>query len=252
MEKNSRNWLAWGRTGRIGSAVLALMMALTLVGGTAEAKRGDYTFYKDDTVQVRQTDGAGLRVRQAPGLAETPLTTLAENATVRVVAGPVWSDGYGWYKVTGFDSSGTEGWSAGWWLFKVVEQKKAAVTAAPARSADTETASTTTSSTSSYTPPAPRPAGPVYSVLATGYNGAEFNSTGYMANGNRVHWGAVAVDPRYIPLGTRMYISGFGSQVFVAEDTGSAIKGWRIDIWFPTLNQAIQFGGQQRTVTIIR
>lgn len=244
MDENSLNWQVWGRTGRLISAVVAVMMALTIVGGTAEAKRGDYTFYKNDTVQVRHTDGAGLRVRQAAGLAGQALLTLPENAKVTVVEGPVWSDGYGWYKVTGFDSKGTEGWSAGWWLFKVVEAKATVSTSSVERRTESPTRS-------SYIP-APRPAGPVYTVLATGYNGAEFGSTGYMANGNRVHWGAVAVDPRYIPLGTRMYISGFGNQVFVAEDTGSAIKGWRIDIWFPTLNQAIQFGGQQRTVTIIR
>jgi 3D (Asp-Asp-Asp) domain-containing protein len=89
-------------------------------------------------------------------------------------------------------------------------------------------------------------------MLATGYNGAEFGSNGIMRNGNYVHWGAVAVDPSVIPLGTRMYISGFGNQVFVAEDTGSAIIGNRIDIWMPSVGQALEFAAQRRTVTIIR
>ena len=92
---------------------------------------------------------------------------------------------------------------------------------------------------------------PRHEVLANGYNGAEFGSSGIMANGERVHWGAVAVDPEYIPLGTRMYISGFGKKVFVASDTGGAVKGWEIDIWFPSVERAQGFVNQRRTVTII-
>ncbi len=60
---------------------------------------------------------------------------------------------------------------------------------------------------------------------------------GIMANGNKVHWGAVAVDPEYIPLGTRMYIEGWGNQVFVAEDTGNLVKGWHVDIFWPGTRQ---------------
>ncbi len=92
---------------------------------------------------------------------------------------------------------------------------------------------------------------PRHEVLANGYNGAEFGSKGIMANGKRVHWGAVAVDPEYIPLGTRMYISGFGKKVFVASDTGGAVKGWEIDIWFPSVKRAQGFTDQRRMVTII-
>ncbi len=88
-------------------------------------------------------------------------------------------------------------------------------------------------------------------VVAAGYNGAEFGSSGVMANGKRVHWGAVAVDPHYIPLGTRMHISGFGKKVFVASDTGGAVEGWEIDIWFPSVEEARSFAERRRTATII-
>jgi len=59
-------------------------------------------------------------------------------------------------------------------------------------------------------------------------------------------WGVVAVDPSVIPLGTRMTIPGYGEGV--AADTGSAVRGRMIDLWFPTTAQALAWG--RRTVTI--
>jgi 3D (Asp-Asp-Asp) domain-containing protein len=56
----------------------------------------------------------------------------------------------------------------------------------------------------------------------------------------------VAVDPSVIPLGTRLTIPGYGAGI--AADTGSAVRGSTIDLWFPTLAQALAWG--KRTVTI--
>jgi 3D (Asp-Asp-Asp) domain-containing protein/peptidoglycan hydrolase CwlO-like protein len=78
-------------------------------------------------------------------------------------------------------------------------------------------------------------------VEATGYS-----LPGTTATGIPVGWGVVAVDPRVIPLGTRMTIPGYGEGV--AADTGSAVRGNIIDLWFPTRAQALQWG--RRTVTI--
>jgi 3D (Asp-Asp-Asp) domain-containing protein/peptidoglycan hydrolase CwlO-like protein len=78
-------------------------------------------------------------------------------------------------------------------------------------------------------------------VSATGYS-----LRGRTATGAPVGWGVVAVDPSVIPLGTRMTIPGYGEGI--AADTGGAIQGNTIDLWFPTVAQANAWG--RRTVTI--
>jgi 3D (Asp-Asp-Asp) domain-containing protein/peptidoglycan hydrolase CwlO-like protein len=83
--------------------------------------------------------------------------------------------------------------------------------------------------------------GTTMTVVATGYS-----LRGHTASGAPVGWGVVAVDPSTIPLGTRMTIPGYGSGV--AADTGPAIVGTRIDLWFPSVAQARAWG--RRTVTI--
>lgn len=95
-----------------------------------------------------------------------------------------------------------------------------------------------------------QPPGP--SAPATGgVHTVTVSSTGYAlpgrtATGVPVGWGVVAVDPALIPLGTRMTIPGYGEGV--AADTGSAVRGATIDLWFPTLAQARAWG--RRTITI--
>jgi cystine transport system substrate-binding protein len=97
--------------------------------------------------------------------------------------------------------------------------------------------------------PAPAPAEPVstpaapgtLTVSATGYSLAGQTSTGLP-----VGPGVVAVDPAVIPLGTRISIPGYGEGV--AADTGGGVRGNVIDIWFPTLADALAWG--RRTVTI--
>jgi 3D (Asp-Asp-Asp) domain-containing protein len=89
---------------------------------------------------------------------------------------------------------------------------------------------------------APAPGGGrTITVQSTGYS-----LPGRTASGIPVGWGVVAVDPSFIPLGTRLTIPGYGEGV--AADTGSAVQGAIIDLWFPTTAQALQWG--RRTVTI--
>jgi 3D (Asp-Asp-Asp) domain-containing protein len=80
-------------------------------------------------------------------------------------------------------------------------------------------------------------------VVATGY--ALGGST---ATGLPVGWGIVAVDPSVIPLGTHMTVPGYGEAV--AADTGGAVIGDTIDLWFPTIAQANEWGRRIVTITL--
>jgi 3D (Asp-Asp-Asp) domain-containing protein len=93
----------------------------------------------------------------------------------------------------------------------------------------------------------------VLTMVATGYspdpreNGG--NTSGRTANGLRIGHGVVAVDPRYIPLGTRLYVEGYGYAV--AADTGGAIKGNRIDLGEDTYRAAQRVGRRSVSVHIL-
>ena len=93
-------------------------------------------------------------------------------------------------------------------------------------------------------PPGPPPqSGSKVTVSTTGYC-----LRGTTATGIPVGWGVIAVDPSFIPLGTRMFVPGYGEGV--AADTGSAVKGAIIDLWFPTCAQALQWGWRTVTITL--
>lgn len=78
------------------------------------------------------------------------------------------------------------------------------------------------------------------SMVATAYTAGCRGCSGVTASGRPAGHGVVAVDPRVIPLGTRMFIPGYGHAV--AGDTGGAIRGHRIDLGFDSNRQANQFG----------
>lgn len=102
------------------------------------------------------------------------------------------------------------------------------------------------------------PAGPirytdVLEMEATAYYpGPE--STGRWADGRTATGllaghGVVAVDPAVIPLGSRLYIPGYG--IAVAGDVGAAIRGHRIDLAFDTYREALHYGRRKVQVYIL-
>lgn len=95
-----------------------------------------------------------------------------------------------------------------------------------------------------------------FDIVATAYapgphdNGKWGNLTHL---GTQVRPGIIAVDPKLIPLGSRVYIEfADGSGAYAtAEDTGGAIKGRRIDIAMASVDEAYDFGMQKVKVYVI-
>ena len=75
------------------------------------------------------------------------------------------------------------------------------------------------------------------------------NAKGVTRLGLPATQGVIAVDPRVIPLGTRVYVDGYGYAL--AADTGSAIKGNRIDVCFATHEEALRWGMRNLKVYVI-
>jgi uncharacterized protein YabE (DUF348 family) len=75
-------------------------------------------------------------------------------------------------------------------------------------------------------------------------------ATGYTYVGLKATRGIIAVDPRVIPLWTKVYVDGYGFAV--AGDTGSAIKGNRIDVCFDTVEEALHWGVKKVKLYILQ
>ncbi len=86
----------------------------------------------------------------------------------------------------------------------------------------------------------------VMGMEATAYLPTDGSAEGITAMGIPATYGIVAVDPAIIPLGSRVYIPGYGEAL--AADTGGAIYGYRIDLCMEDYYQAMDFG--RRTVTV--
>ena len=86
-------------------------------------------------------------------------------------------------------------------------------------------------------------------VKATGYTGFDVGCNGITASGTVAQKGVIAVDPRVIPLGTKVYVPGYG--VAVAEDTGGAIKGNKIDLCYNTKAEAFSWGVRNVTLYVL-
>lgn len=86
-------------------------------------------------------------------------------------------------------------------------------------------------------------------VTATGYSSGDPGVGTRTATGARATYGVIAVDPSVIPLGTRVYIPGYGNAV--AADTGGAIKGNKIDLCFDSRAEALAWGRRTVTITIL-
>lgn len=97
---------------------------------------------------------------------------------------------------------------------------------------------------------AERFAGAAVHVLATAYTASCYGCSGITSSGERAGHGIIAVDPSVIPLGTHLFIPGYGRAI--AGDTGSAIVGHRIDLGFDGAREALGFGARAMTIYILK
>lgn len=98
-------------------------------------------------------------------------------------------------------------------------------------------------------------------MLATAYDaGADSNGPWGAVDyfGQPLRFGDVAVDPKVIPLGSRLYVSGYtdpslpdGGFYALAVDEGGAIRGDRIDVFIPGRAAALTFGVENVRVKIL-
>jgi 3D (Asp-Asp-Asp) domain-containing protein/predicted transcriptional regulator len=91
-----------------------------------------------------------------------------------------------------------------------------------------------------------------WDMVATAYysGGGGLSGNSITAIGLRVKKGIVAVDPKVIPLGTKLYIPGYGEAL--AADTGGWVKGDRIDLAFDSLEECYRFGRRKVKVYLVQ
>jgi 3D (Asp-Asp-Asp) domain-containing protein len=94
------------------------------------------------------------------------------------------------------------------------------------------------------------------SSRAIGVNRGSFSATAYClkgrtASGTGVRRGIIAADPRVLPLGTRVNITGNQAGSYVVADTGGKIKGKRIDIWMASCADARRFGRRNVNISVL-
>ncbi len=89
----------------------------------------------------------------------------------------------------------------------------------------------------------------VYNMEATAYLPTDGSPEGLTAMGIPARRGVVAVDPRIIPLGSKVFIPGYG--VAIAADTGGAIKGEKVDLCMETYGECMNFGRRYIEVYVL-
>jgi 3D (Asp-Asp-Asp) domain-containing protein len=99
----------------------------------------------------------------------------------------------------------------------------------------------------------PKKSAKVITVKATAYTASCAGCTGITKTGFNLKANPtkkiIAVDPTIIPLGSKVYVEGYGKAI--AADIGGAIKGKRIDVFIPSKKAAVKFGVKRLKVTIL-
>lgn len=174
-----------------------------------------------------------LNVRSGAGKSYSVIGKLSNNQEVSITG-----ENGNWYKIS---YNGSTGYVS-----------KNYVTTSSNSSSSTSTTTTTTTSTTTTTTTTTSSSSYLKTLTMT--------ATAYSATGNKTATGVwptrnssgvstVAVDPNVIPLGTKLYIEGYGYAI--AADTGGAIKGNKIDLFMNSNSECINFGRQAVTVHVV-
>jgi 3D (Asp-Asp-Asp) domain-containing protein len=92
----------------------------------------------------------------------------------------------------------------------------------------------------------------VYVAPPTNYVATAYSLHGRTASGRPVAKGLIAADPRHLPLGSRVRLeAGSYSGEYLVADTGSLIRGKRVDIWTPSSREAMRFGRRTVKLTVL-
>ena len=91
-----------------------------------------------------------------------------------------------------------------------------------------------------------------YVVPPTSYVATAYSLRGLTASGRPVAKGLIAADPRHLPLGSRVRLdAGAYSGEYLVADTGTLVRGKRIDIWTPSSREAMRFGRRTVKLTVL-
>lgn len=91
-----------------------------------------------------------------------------------------------------------------------------------------------------------------YVVPPANYVATAYSLRGRTASGRPVAKGIIAADPRHLPLGSRVRLdAGAYSGEYLVADTGSLVRGRRIDIWTPSTREAMRFGRRTVKLTVL-
>jgi 3D (Asp-Asp-Asp) domain-containing protein len=92
----------------------------------------------------------------------------------------------------------------------------------------------------------------LYVVPPTNYVATAYSLRGRTASGRPVAKGLIAADPKHLPLGSRVRLdAGPYSGEYLVADTGTMVRGRRIDIWTPTSREAMRFGRRTVKLTVL-
>lgn len=86
-----------------------------------------------------------------------------------------------------------------------------------------------------------------YTAYCKGCSGVTYTGINLRANPNKK---VIAVDPTIIPLGSRVWVEGYGEAI--AGDIGGAIKGNKIDVFIPNTKRALNWGKKSVTIKILK